>query len=318
MYASFVHLLDAPGRGIATSLADFGAEHRHVLLDRAELHGAVWLRGFRDAYHPDHFAAFGEALGLAPFDAAESAAPRAAVTGRVVTANEAPPSEVIPFHHEMAQAETAPTFLLFYCQTPARMGGATSVVRSRDVAEYVWRARPREAAALQARGVRYVRTLPPVTDPSSPIGRSWREAFGVDTRAEAEAALAARGIEGRWRADGSLRTVSPRREVFGVDPEGRRTFFNSAVAARRGWRDARNDADGVLVFGDDGAPLDVRTRLLFHLAGRFMDAHATHVHWGRGDVLLLDNRQVLHARQPFVPPRRVLASLWGDRAREVA
>ena len=32
------------------------------------------------------------------------------------------------------------------------------------------------------------------------------------------------------------------------------------------------------------------------------------------DVLLIDNEVAMHARQPFVKPRRVLASLWGPRA----
>ena len=45
-----------------------------------------------------------------------------------------------------------------------------------------------------------------------------------------------------------------------------------------------------------------------------MDARRARFARQRGDLLVLDNRQVLHAREPFVPPRRVLASLWGERA----
>jgi alpha-ketoglutarate-dependent taurine dioxygenase len=33
------------------------------------------------------------------------------------------------------------------------------------------------------------------------------------------------------------------------------------------------------------------------------------VKWQKGDVILADNRLVLHARNTFKPPRRILASL---------
>jgi len=32
--------------------------------------------------------------------------------------------------------------------------------------------------------------------------------------------------------------------------------------------------------------------------------------WEKGDVVLVDNKQALHSRRPFVPPRRVLAALF--------
>ena len=32
--------------------------------------------------------------------------------------------------------------------------------------------------------------------------------------------------------------------------------------------------------------------------------------WMQGDVLVIDNRQVLHARKSFEPPRRILAALF--------
>lgn len=51
------------------------------------------------------------------------AAVRTPVTPRVFTSNESPPSEKIPFHHEMSQVPNPPTHLFFYCETPAVSGG---------------------------------------------------------------------------------------------------------------------------------------------------------------------------------------------------
>lgn len=48
------------------------------------------------------------------------------VTPRVFTSNESPPSEKIPFHHEMAQVPEPPTHLFFYCEVPTLTGGEVS------------------------------------------------------------------------------------------------------------------------------------------------------------------------------------------------
>ena len=34
--------------------------------------------------------------------------------------------------------------------------------------------------------------------------------------------------------------------------------------------------------------------------------------WEKGDVILIDNRTVMHSRRPFEGPRRILASLVLD------
>ena len=56
------------------------------------------------------------------------AAVRTAVTPRVFTSNESPPSEKIPFHHEMEQVPQPPTHLFFYCETPAASGGEVIIL----------------------------------------------------------------------------------------------------------------------------------------------------------------------------------------------
>jgi alpha-ketoglutarate-dependent taurine dioxygenase len=32
--------------------------------------------------------------------------------------------------------------------------------------------------------------------------------------------------------------------------------------------------------------------------------------WIKGDVLMIDNRLVLHSRKTFIPPRKILAALF--------
>lgn len=73
------------------------------LLDSLLLNsGALLFRGFPVKTASD-FNEFVEAFGFEELPYVGGAAPRANIVGRVFTANESPPDQKIPFHHEMAQ-----------------------------------------------------------------------------------------------------------------------------------------------------------------------------------------------------------------------
>lgn len=78
--------------------------------------GAVLLRGFPIKTASD-FNDVVEAFGFEELPYVGGAAPRNNVVGRVYTANESPPDQKIPFHHEMSQVHlttTLPFFQLFF------------------------------------------------------------------------------------------------------------------------------------------------------------------------------------------------------------
>jgi hypothetical protein len=77
------------------------------------------------------------------------------------------------------------------------------------------------------------------------------------------------------------------------------------VAAYKGWVDARNDPNQAVRLGNGGA-IDASAMEGLHV---FMREHCVAIPWEKNDVLMLDNGLVLHARNPFVPPRRILASI---------
>ena len=90
-------------------------QRTRTILQQAVTHGAVLLRGW-DA-SPEDFADAFEGLELSKFPYVGGAAPRHMVVRDVVyTTNESPPSEPIPFHHEMAQVPNPPNYVSFYCE----------------------------------------------------------------------------------------------------------------------------------------------------------------------------------------------------------
>lgn len=163
-------------------------------------------------------------------------------------------------------------------------------------------------------GVKYIRTLPPQDDPTSPLGRSYQNSWNVQGPQELDAKLAAiPGCDWTWHDNGDVTIVSePIAAIRLVSDHAQNavhqwTFCNSLVAAFLGWQDSRNDRTKALLFGNgDAMDLDV-----LQSVADFMKEHRVLYTWKQGDILAINNRLVMHSREPFTGPRRVLASIWG-------
>ncbi|KAK7095320.1 uncharacterized protein [Littorina saxatilis] len=267
--------------------------------------GAIVFRGF-PIKTPQDFDSFVKAFGGEPLEYVGGAAPRTVVTGNVFTANEAPPDMLIPFHHEMAQVPTFPSRLFFYCDVAPPSGGQTPLALSNVVYRRMQQLHPDFVTRLETEGVRYTRVLPDGDDPSSPIGRGWQSTFQTTDREEAQRKAAAQGTSTEWLDNGCLKTVTACLPAVRVEERtGLKTWFNSVIAAYRGWRDSRNCPEKAVTFGD-GSPM--LPNVMDDLDAVFSDV-AVAVTWQKGDVILVDNRLVLHSRRSFTPPRRILACL---------
>ena len=145
------------------------------------------------------------------------------------------------------------------------------------------------------------------TDPVSPIGRGWQATYGSEDRAVAEKNAKELCAKVEWLPDGCMRTVTDALPAVRIDPRtGKKVWFNHIITHYRGWVDSRNKPEESVVFAD-GSPMppktmDILENVLNDLASDFI--------WQKGDVVMIDNRQVLHGRRSFTPPRRVLASLF--------
>lgn len=278
-------------------------------------HGGLLFRGWQGLATAEEMHEVVEATQLQGMAYKGGAAVRTQLTSRVFTANESPPTEKIPWHHEMAQVPEPPTHLFFFCQLAASEGGATPILDSTEVVRRMTQKHPQFMEKLGTVGVKYVRVMTEEDDPTSAIGRGWKSTFLCGTREEAEAALTQLGSTWEWRLDGSLKTVTAALPAVKIDGGATRTnataFFNSAVAAYLGWNDARNDGKQAVQFGD-GEPIDPQA---IEDAAAIMDEICVTFKWEAGDLLLLDNRLVMHSRQPFSGPRKILASLARDPER---
>lgn len=292
-----------------TDLSAYLKSNGKAVLQLALTHGAVLFRGF-GLKTPEAFAGAFQTLPLEKFPYVGGAAPRTNVVGDVVfTTNESPPSEPIPFHHEMAQCPSPPRYISFYCDTPSASGGETPIILSSVVCRYFRLKHPDFYKSVKAKGLRYIRVMPLEDDNSSAIGRSWKSTFQCTTKEEAEEAMRKIGTTWEWLENGDCRTTTAVVPAIKVDPRtGKEMFFNSMVAAYTGWVDTRNDPTKSVILGD-GTPVDGPAILDIH---KFQMANRVGFKWQAGDMLFIDNYVAMHSRSPFTKPRRILAAIGGQ------
>jgi hypothetical protein len=181
-------LVLSPKSDCLTTLSDtvaFLEQHRDELLSRLLHSGAVLFRGFPI---PDDMAfdTFARAFNWTPLPYVGGAAPRRQVTSIVFTSNESPPSQPIPFHHEMAQVPKFPEHLMFFCEVPSKRGGETPIAYSPMIYERISKTLPEFVRKLEEKQVRYTRVLPDGDDPQSAIGRGWQSTYLTQDKKHAE------------------------------------------------------------------------------------------------------------------------------------
>jgi len=258
-----------------------------------------------------------------PYEESLSMAVRLHVVGRVCTTNEGKRGGMV-FHHEQAQTPRWPSRLMFYCETPASSGGGTGICPSSEVLRKLEAKHPEFIRKCEALGVKYTAYLRANPDASKGVGRGWKQFFGkvVETKDQVEERMAELGYTWEWQEDDLLRCTSPRLDAVRTAPgTTTRIYFNQLPATLAnakdwseragGWDDANivGRLDRFLCFGDDSffTPEDC---VALQYSRRLTEEFSIELNWEQGDVGLLDNYLVMHARREYEGPRRVLASLF--------
>jgi hypothetical protein len=105
------------------------------LLDQ---HKALLLASTDEPFSTQDFGTLVASLNLTRYPYVGGAAPRTIIpvdagADIVFTANESPPDQPIPFHHELAQTPHPPNYIFFYCHQAAVEGGETPIIDSTAV-----------------------------------------------------------------------------------------------------------------------------------------------------------------------------------------
>jgi alpha-ketoglutarate-dependent taurine dioxygenase len=269
-------------------------------------HGAMLIRGLELPDVATSGAVF-RSLSDQLMTERESFAPREDHGGGVYSATKWPANQPMCMHHELSYTLALPGLMMFACLRAPSDGGATTIA---DAAA-VLRALPGDLVArFEREGWLLTRSY------NDEIGASWAESFGTEHRGEVEAYCRANAIEFAWQPDDGLRTRQRRSAVLRHPRTGTSGWVNQ-IAFLNEWTLAEEIREYLVdEYGSDGLPFNTAfgngepvDADIVALINETYEAHTRREPWRAGDLLLIDNIAVAHAREPYSGPREVLAGL---------
>ena len=254
------------------------------------------------------FRAFSELAGAGPrlpyFD---RSTPREEYGSNVYCTTIYPPEHPIRLHNEGSYWTVHALKAVFGCITAPTTGGETPIG---DVHAVYQRIDPAIREEFSARKWMLVRNY------NAGFALSWQEVFQTQDRADVEAYCKKNRIEWEWTGEDRLRTRQIREPILAHPRTGELLWHNHAaffhITTREPEvRDAlrRQFADDELpyntYYGDGG---EIDADVIRHVNEAY-DAELVKFRWQEGDIHMIDNARLAHAREPFTGDRLILVAL---------
>ncbi|KAL4866621.1 hypothetical protein BDV12DRAFT_198971 [Aspergillus spectabilis] len=292
-------------------------------------HGAIYFKNLQ-LTSADEFSAFASAFGWTPHEDIGNPVRRTIHAYNVATANEGPNTQPVFPHNEFGLSPHYPAFVFFYCASEPETGGETPINNSIILYDWLQKKHPKFIQELEKRGVKYQLFYPNASkfQTSSP-GTSVLQSYGknvldTDTLCQGREKIETeirRLPTATWVWEnqskenelGDLRVWQALPAIRIHEGTGRPAFFNNVVS--RFLNAIKSDTlkqphinhEGRFqppAFYGDGSLIPEE---YLHSAVEIIKETRSLVKWTKGDVVLLDNHAIQHAREP---PRKLLASLW--------
>ena len=226
---------------------------------------------------------------------------------RVYTSTVHPPEERIELHNEGTYWVRWAAKLYFLVLKNAATGGETPIADVRRVHD---RIDPAIRARFDEHGLMLVRNF------NQGFGLPWQDVFQTSARAEVEAYCQANDIAFEWGQGEHLRTRQVRPAIRRHPVTGEAVWFNHGAffhhsSLAPSLREALEGEYGVeglpynTCYGDGS---EIEGEVAAHLRAAYL-AEKVVFPWRDGDVMLLDNMSVAHAREPYTGEREVVVAM---------
>lgn len=299
-------------------MLDWVARHRDALDRLICAHGGIVLRGFPIQETAD-FSALMDLFPSFSGDYRGGVAPRQRIAGQVMEATRLDHAVKLRLHSEMAYLREFPPRIAFFSRCTAPVGGETLIGDVRGLLDALPEALRQRLLEHGIMTVRNYAARSEALDASLAHMdlRGWNLAFATDDASEVEAICAHKGLQPFWNDDGSL-TVVNRTDATSTHPQtGQRLYranlhsYNAATVSQgldqalaQQIRARQPRPSGT--FLGNGEPLSLEDIGHFE---RLLDARTRAWPWRDGDVMVLDNLQTWHGRNPYEGQRDVQVAM---------
>ncbi len=286
-------------------LADWAKGSREMIEAELLKHGAILFRGFgvdsiyvfekfASTIRTDLFAEYGDL-------------PREGASDKVYKSTPYPEDKTILFHNESSHMHRWPMKQWFYCIKSSQKGGETPIVDCRKVYQ---RLDPRIVEEFRGKRLRYIRNF------HEGLDVSWQSFFRTTDKAAVEQYCRANSIEFEWTKNDGLRTYQISPGAVRHPKTGEMVFFNQVQLHHVFFLDPelRRSVESLFspkeyprnVSYGDGSPIEDSVveeilRVYWETSSSFL--------WQEGDILMLDNMLVAHARNPYQGERRIAVAM---------
>lgn len=289
----------------SVSLVEWAAQNRALVAEKILHHGCLLFRGFGLRTEQDFEKAAG---ALCPTLWGEYGdLPRETLGEKIYGSTPYPQDKSILFHNEASHTPRFPLRQFFFCVKAATSGGTTPIIDCRDIAKKLDPALLKEFAE---KGLLYVRNF------ADGIDVPWQKFFHTDDRAVVEAKCRADGMTCEWTEADTLRVKAKAPAVARHPQTGELVFFNQIqlhhvaclepkLRAAMEMMFAPEDLPRNVYFGD-GTPIPDE---VVASIGELFERECKTFQWQDGDLVMVDNVLVSHARTPYQGPRKIVVAM---------
>lgn len=233
--------------------------------------------------------------------------PREAYGANIYCTTIYPPEYTIRLHNEGSYWTTWAMKAFFGCVTAPLTGGETPIG---DVHRVHERIDPAVREEFARRRWMLVRNY------NDGFALPWQEVFQTSDRSEVEAYCRQNRIDFEWKEGDRLRTRQVRPAIRRHPRTGEALWFNHAAFFHVTSREAATRDALLHEFAPDELPYqtyygdggEIDPEVVRHVNAAY-DAELVMFRWQEGDVHLIDNMRIAHARQPYTGPRLILVAL---------
>jgi alpha-ketoglutarate-dependent taurine dioxygenase len=285
-------------------IVEWAAMNRTFIETKLYKHGALLFRGFA-IDSSTTFEAFAHTCCPTLFGNYGDL-PKEDGSDRIYHSTPYPNTKTILFHNESSHLVRWPMKQFFYCVQPAQSGGETPIVDCREVYKQLASGL---AVKMIDKGLTYIRNFIPGYDVK------WQDFFRTDDQKAVEAICQQEGVEYEWKGN-SLRTRQHRAAAAKHPKTGEHVFFNQiqlhhVSALDTDIRDALlrllpfEDLPRNVCYGDGSS---IEDEVVKEITASYWESSVAFA-WERGDVLMVDNMLMAHARNPYMGDRKIVVAM---------
>jgi len=284
------------------------ARDNQVFIDRELLtHGAILFRGF-NVKSVSEFENFAQAICPELFGEYGDL-PREGISGKVYESTPYPADQAILFHNESSHMHRWPMKQWFYCVQAARQKGETPIVDCRKAYRLN---NPKVIEQFEQKKIMYVRNF------TDKLDVSWQDFFKTTDKSIVEEFCRNASIDFEWKGNDGLRTRHVCLAVAKHPKTDETVWFNQIQLWHPACLDQATRESLLSLLGEQDLPRNcyygdgsVIEDSVIEEIGEVYRKTAVSFPWQQGDILMVDNMLVAHARNPYVGPRKITVTMGG-------